>query len=174
MTATAVQETYLPSDRAALATVHNFFAAHNATGRSARAPRYFLAGAEPGDRVELPEPVYGVLRQVVEALQQGMAVSVVPRSMRLTTQQAADLLNVSRPTVVKLLDEGKIPFDRVGTHRRMLLADVLAYQHRRRDQQYEILESMRSDIDEDNIELTLEELRATRKAVAARRRGNAG
>ncbi|MFL6055026.1 MAG: helix-turn-helix domain-containing protein [Actinoallomurus sp.] len=84
-------------------------------------------GYAPGDQIELPAEVYRVLRHVIEALQQGLAVTVAPLTQTLTTQQAADLLGVSRPTLVKLLDEGKIPFDRAGTHRRILLRDLLAY-----------------------------------------------
>lgn len=60
--------------------------------------RYFLAGSSPADRVELPAEVYRVLRQVVEALRQGLAVTVAPLARTLTTQQAADLLGVSQPT----------------------------------------------------------------------------
>jgi excisionase family DNA binding protein len=93
--------------------------------------RYFLAGATSGEQVELPHGTYRVLRQVVEAMHQGLAVTVVPQSKTLTTQQTANLLGVRRPTVIQLL-EGKIPFERAGTHRRILLHDLLAYRTQRR------------------------------------------
>jgi excisionase family DNA binding protein len=116
-----------------------------------------------------------VLRQVVEALQQGLAVTVAPQTQTLTTQQAADLLGVSRPTVIKLLDEGKIPFERTGTHRRILLRDLLAYREQRRADQYAMLEATSVDVDDEgDLDTTLQQLREARQAVAARRRGRPG
>lgn len=167
--AAVVEETYLPSREVELAPVLDFLTAQEAAGRALPERRYFLAGAHPGDQVELPEEVYLALRKIVDAMQSGLAVSVVPQTTRLTTQQAADLLNVSRPTVVKLLDEGEIPFEKAGTHRRVLLADLLEYRERRRERQYDMLADTRDAVDEDNIEQTLEDLKAARKAVAARR-----
>ena len=167
--AAVIEETYLPSRGDQLAPVLDFLTAHEAAGRALPEPRYFLAGARPGDQVELPEEVYLALRKIVDAMQSGLAVSVVPQATRLTTQQEADLLNVSRPTVVKLLDEGEIPFEKAGTHRRVILADLLAYRERRRARQYDMLAATRDTLDEDNIEQTLEDLKAARKAVAAKR-----
>ncbi|GGM59849.1 hypothetical protein GCM10011608_51160 [Micromonospora sonchi] len=173
MTAAALkEETYLPEADGRLAQVHDFMQAHEKAGRGPLEPRYFLAGTAPGDRVELPAEIYGVLRQVVEALQQGFAVTVAPRTLTLTTQQAADLLGVSRPTVVKLLDEGRIPFERVGTHRRVRLPDLLAYREKRRAEQYAALEATSVDIDdEEDLDVVLRRLREARRAVARGRRG---
>jgi excisionase family DNA binding protein len=166
------QETYLPQDDRGVAEVFDFLRAHEAAGRGAVEPRYLLAGATPGDQVELPVGVYRVLRQVVEAMRQGLAVTVAPQSLTLTTQQAADLLGVSRPTLIKLLDAGRIPFERVGTHRRIQLRDLLAHREHRRKEQYEALEATAVDIDdEDDLETALASLRAARRTVAERRRG---
>lgn len=165
------RETYLPEAGEQLARVYDFLTAREATGATAPEPRYMLAGAGAGEQVELPHEVYRVLLQVVEAMQANLAVTVVPQAMTLTTQQAADLLGVSRPTVVKLLDEDKIPFERVGTHRRILLRDLLSYRKRRRDEQYAALDAMSAEIDDDteDPETLQRRLRAARAAVAARR-----
>ena len=77
----------------------------------------------------LPPEVFEVLRSVVDAMAQGQAV-IAPVHQRLTTQEAAELLGVSRPTVVKLLESGEIPFELPGRYRRVRLADVLAYRER--------------------------------------------
>ncbi len=175
MTATVARdpETYLPlADEAdELAQVHDFLAAHEAAGRGAVASRYLLVGAASGDQVEVPEEVHRVLRKVVDALAHGLAVTVAPQSTTLTTQQAADLLGVTRPTVVKILDQGGVPFTRVGTHRRLLLSDVLGYRERRRAEQYAALEASAVDVDEErDLGTVLAELREARRVTAERRR----
>lgn len=80
-----------------------------------------------GQRIGVPESVMEVLRQAVHALARDRAVAVVPIQKLLTTQRAADLLGVSRPYLVRLLDAGKIPSSKTGSHRRVRLDDLLAY-----------------------------------------------
>lgn len=92
------------------------------------APR--LVGPD-GTSLALPQPVYDVLVQVVEAMRNGSAITVAPLAQRLTTQEAADLLGVSRPTLVKLLESGAIPYEQPGRHRRVRLVDLLAYREAR-------------------------------------------
>ncbi|WP_045876773.1 excisionase family DNA-binding protein [Pseudofrankia sp. DC12] len=85
-----------------------------------------------GSRTPLPAAVYDVLQHVVLAMARGQAVTIAPHHQQLTTQEAADILGVSRPTLVRMLDEGRIPYTQPGRHRRLLLHDVLAYQELRR------------------------------------------
>ena len=84
-----------------------------------------------GEELTLPEPVYYLLERIVEVLASGDAVTVVPVGKLLTTQQVADVLNVSRQYVVRLLDDGKIPHRKVGKHRRCKIEDVVAYKNQR-------------------------------------------
>ena len=92
--------------------------------------RYYLSDSA-GRRVELPASVFRVLVDVVQALARGQSVAVLHYDEELTTQQAADLLQVSRPYLVRLLEEGQIPYHQVGTHRRIYLRDLLAYKEQR-------------------------------------------
>jgi excisionase family DNA binding protein len=80
--------------------------------------------------MEIPASLYEVLRRAARQLAAGMAVSIVPIGIQLSTQQAADLLGVSRPHVVKLVDSDEIPHTKTGKHRRVLLDDVLAFKAR--------------------------------------------
>jgi excisionase family DNA binding protein len=80
-----------------------------------------------GELRGLPEPLLQVLVQAARELARGNAVAIVPLSKELTTQEAADILNVSRPYLIKLLEQGDIPFVKTGTHRRVRLSDLLAY-----------------------------------------------
>jgi excisionase family DNA binding protein len=97
--------------------------------RLAAEPTAILSGPN-GQHLVLPSEVFEALRGVVEALASGQAVTIAPVHQRLTTQEAADLLGVSRPTLVKLLETGEIPFEQPGHNRRVRLADVLAYRER--------------------------------------------
>ena len=115
------ERTVLPSELTQPMT--NLLVALRAHGRPA------LVAAD-GTHIELPDELYEVLSDVVAALSQGLAITVAPQHTVLTTGQAADLLGVSRPTLVRLLEAGEIPFDQPGRHRRIRLGDLLAYQQR--------------------------------------------
>jgi excisionase family DNA binding protein len=84
-----------------------------------------------GERIEIPESAFEALRIVIDAMADGRSITLVPHDKELTTQEAADILHVSRPHLIKLLDRGDLPFHRVGTHRRIRIEDVLTYRDRR-------------------------------------------
>lgn len=80
--------------------------------------------------VPLPAVAVRLIVGLLAAIADGKPVSVIPSDAELTTQQAADMLNVSRPHLVKLLNEGQIPYTKVGTHRRVRVADILEFKER--------------------------------------------
>lgn len=84
-----------------------------------------------GVMVELPASVFHLLQVAVHHLARGQAVTLVPVDRELTTQQAADLLNISRPYLVKLLEQGAIPYTKTGSHRRIRFTDLMNYKLRR-------------------------------------------
>ncbi len=82
------------------------------------------------DDLILPGHTLQLLLDVLSEISKGNAISLIPHHQEVSTQEAANLLNVSRPFLVKLLEQNDIPFRRVGAHRRVLLRDVLAYKER--------------------------------------------
>lgn len=100
-----------------------------------------LLGAE-GEAIDLPPSAYEALRAVVAGMTSGLTMTLVPHGKELTTQEAADLLNVSRPYLVRIVDAGEIPAHRVGTHRRLKIEDVLAYRAHRAVSRREALREM--------------------------------
>ncbi len=82
------------------------------------------------DELVLPGHVLQMLLDVLSETSKGNAISLIPHHQEVSTQEAANLLNVSRPFLVGLLEKGEVPFRKVGAHRRVLLTDVLAYREK--------------------------------------------
>lgn len=101
-----------------------------------------------GTTIELPEGIHGLLVSIVEQLKVGNGVTVIPMHAELTTVEAAELLNVSRPYLIKQLEAGGLPYHMVGTHRRLRLADVLAERDRMDAHSEEALAAMTAEAEE--------------------------
>jgi excisionase family DNA binding protein len=78
------------------------------------------------ERIEVPRSVFTLIKDILHAMADGLAVSILPCTMKVSTQQAAEFLNVSRAYVCELLETGKLPYEPIGTHRRIMLKDLLA------------------------------------------------
>lgn len=92
--------------------------------------------------VELPTFALRLLSEILAELAQGNTVKVVPIHAELTTQEAADLLNVSRPYLIKLLDEEAIPYSRTGKHRRIRFSDLMDYKEKRERESLAAMEAL--------------------------------
>lgn len=128
-----------PDDLGQLLDLARFVEGHTEPG--------LLLGPD-GEQIPLPAEVYRVLRQVVDVMRQGKATLVAPQGLLLTTQEAADFLGVSRPTLVKFLEDGAIPFERPNRHRRVRLQDLIDFQRRRRAERRAVLNQLTEEAGE--------------------------
>ena len=92
--------------------------------------------------LKLPPKVLRLFADMLGSLAQGNAVAIMPKELYVTTQEAAMFLNVSRPYLVKMLDDGKIPHHKVGTHRRIRFEDVVAYKEQRKKTAHSALQEL--------------------------------
>jgi excisionase family DNA binding protein len=127
-------------ERSTIASIEEYL--ESKRGRAAR-----LVGPRK-DGVPIPSSLRRVLIAAARQLADGNGVSIMPVTAEVTTQQAADLLNVSRPFVIGLLDKGEIPFHRVGTHRRIRLKDLLAYRRRRDSSRHAVIDRLATEAQE--------------------------
>jgi excisionase family DNA binding protein len=101
-----------------------------------------ISGKSINSGIDLPQPVLNLLRQMVHELLQGNSVTIVPIHKELTTQEAADILNISRQYLVEILEAQAIPYSKVGTHRRIRLGDLMNYKNDRDAKRQEGLSKM--------------------------------
>lgn len=142
------KKTYFPQEKDA--EIVDFVEAMKERGMSVPSARAALVG-EDNQRIELPAQLHSALVQVAEALMEGLAVSVVPQTLRLTTQQAADYLGISRPTLVRILERGEIPMTKPGRHRYVQLRDLEAYEQKMRERRHKILDEMAREATESGL-----------------------
>jgi excisionase family DNA binding protein len=128
------------ADRQLVVELENYLRAHQHDG----ADDMFMLLTADGQQQSLPYVLVRALHMLPTLLAQGDDVALVPVHKELTTYEAAALLNVSRPFLIKLLDEGTIPSTKVGTHRRVRLRDVLEYRRRRSEKNKRLLDEILS------------------------------
>ena len=103
---------------------------------------------ETGEKIKLPVKALSFLSEILKAMSQGKPISIVPLATEVTTQSAAEILGCSRPHLVKLLEEGKIEYTKVGKHRRIKYEDVINYKRKMKEEQKKLLiEMMHGDED---------------------------
>ncbi|MCU0238281.1 MAG: helix-turn-helix domain-containing protein [Pyrinomonadaceae bacterium] len=103
------------------------------------------------ENIELSPSVMEVLRKTLAYIAQGKSVIITPEPTELTTQQAADFLKVSRPFIVKLLENNEIPFRKVGKHRRVRFEDLILYKQRIDQKRLKVLEKLAEQAQELNL-----------------------
>ncbi len=103
-------------------------------------------------RAEVPVEVFDFFVQVLAELAEGRTVTLVPQDQELTTQEVADILNVSRPYVVQLLESGKLPFRLVGTRRRVRFADVFEFKRRDDEMRRKVADALAREAEEAGLE----------------------
>jgi excisionase family DNA binding protein len=104
---------------------------------------------ETGSLITIPKKALQLLFAIIQNMAEGQPVSLVPSNTELSTQQAADILSISRPHLVKLLEKGEMPFKKVGSHRRVMLKDLVAYEEKlvsERERQLDFLSKQAQDL----------------------------
>lgn len=104
-----------------------------------------------GHDLILPRQALNLLRDLLADMAQGNAVTIVPMHAEMTTQQAADILNVSRPHLVKLLENGSLAFTKVGTHRRIRFEDLMAYKSKVKKESTDAMDELVKQAQDNNM-----------------------
>src|ERR1039458_156727 len=128
--------------------LHEPIALPDSEGTQIRELNRMLQGGTPklvsadGERVELPNTVFRLLKDIARNMQLGRAIVLIPENQQLTSQRAADLLGVSPPHLIALLEAGELPYHKAGSHRRIYLKALAAYQNRRDGERKAALDSI--------------------------------
>ncbi len=142
-------ETVAPSEAdALLARESSRRLATRKLGRKSSIRIQVLDDGEEAETVSVPASALRLFLHLLTEMAQGNAVTLIPTHAELTTQQAADLLNVSRPYVVKLLDEGRIPSRTVGKYRRVRFDDLMAFKRKDDDARAKVLDQLTTEAQE--------------------------
>ena len=107
--------------------------------------------AEQEQPLILPAGAVALLMDILEAMAAGRGISLIPENAELTTVEAAEVLNVSRPYLIKMLTEGALPYRKVGKHRRIRMEDVMAYKSRIDCEREAVLDELAADAQENNM-----------------------
>lgn len=111
-----------------------------------------VINAEREEPIELPAGAVALLIDILEAMAAGRGITIIPENAELTTVEAAEILNVSRPYLIKLLEESKLPYRKVGKHRRIPMEDVLRYKTSIDQEREAILDQLVIDAQAQNME----------------------
>jgi len=101
--------------------------------------------------VIIPLKALQLLNSILSNMAQGRSIALMPTDAEVSTQQAAEILNVSRPHVIKLLEKGEIPHKKVGSHRRILLQDILKFESTFKSDRRKKLDSLAKEAQELNL-----------------------
>jgi excisionase family DNA binding protein len=107
--------------------------------------------AEHDQRIELPAGAVTLLMDILGAMASGQGITLITENAELTTVQAADILNVSRPFLVKLLEDGQIPYRKVGKDRRIRMEDVMSYKQTNDQEREDVLDQLVADAQDQGI-----------------------
>lgn len=117
--------------------------------RTVSTPGVRIKIQETGEFITIPKNALSLLITILSNMSEGKSITIIPTDSEVSTQQAADMLNVSRPHLIKLLESNRIPFKKVGSHRRILLGDIIAYEkslQKRREEQLKFLSEQAQEL----------------------------
>ncbi|QDU30836.1 Helix-turn-helix domain protein [Anatilimnocola aggregata] len=143
-------ETVTPTEHDATLAKKSGIQIARAMGKTARDLRVKIEG-DDAETIELPHAALRLLANILAQMAQGNAFTVIPVHAELTTQQAAEVLNVSRPFVIGLITNGKLPCRQVGTHRRILFRDIMNFKNKIDEDRMKVLDELAKEAQELNM-----------------------